>query len=431
MRSLARFRFAPPLGASCGSRSLASRCSKKNSIALAHPGIAPTITFCLCVLLTATYYSSAQLSPDAADKFRQASEAMRAGNLDAAAAGFAEVVKQAPTFAEAHFNLGLVLEEQAHHTEAISSFEKALSLKPRLHGANLFLGVPHYKLNEFDQALAALKKEAAAYPKDAHAWMWVGVVSLAKDRPEEAAAALDQAAKLAPTDVDILYHRGRAHLLVSKNSYAEMFKADPKSWRVRQVIAQANAEAERHIDAIAEYEAAIKLAPRQPGLHEELGSEYRNAGKPQEAEAAFQEELEIDPYNVLARYKLGVLAVERNDGAKAKELIVEALRQKPGLRHADYNLGRAEMQIGNDTVAVEHFQLATKTETDPDVLQQSWFQLGIVYRRLHRMPEAQQAMANFQKLKDQEAENSQKQLKRFQVQQESAAQPTDHDPSPN
>jgi tetratricopeptide (TPR) repeat protein len=378
-----------------------------------------------------TLDSSAQVAPDVAEKFRDASEAMRSGNLDEATAGFAAIVKQAPTFAEAHFNLGLVREEQGHHDEAIASFEKALSLKPRLHGANLFLGVAHYKLNQFDQALAALRKEATAYPKDAGAWMWLGVVALAKDRPEEAAEALDKAAQLAPADVDILYHRGQAHLLVSKNSYAKMFEADPKSWRVRQVLAQANAEAERHTDAIAEYEAAIKLAPKQPGLHEELGSEYRNAGKPQEAEAAFLQELEIDPYNVLARYKLGVLAVERNDGAKAKELIEAALRQKPGLRHADYNLGRAEMQIGNDTVAAEHFQQATKTETDPEVLQQSWFQLGIVYRRLHRMPEAQQAMATFQKLKDQEAENSQKQLKRFQVQQESVAQPSDHDPSPN
>src|SRR5882672_8685955 len=373
----------------------------------------------------------AQVAPAVSETFRQASEAMRAGNLDEAVAGFSSVVKQAPTFSEAHFNLGLAYAELGRHNEAIVSFEKALALKPKLRGANLFLGVAHYKLNQFDTALADLKKEAVAYPKDAGAWMWLGVVDLARDHPEEAAEALDKAAKLAPNDVDILYHRGRAHLLVSKNSYSRMFATDPKSWRVHQVLAQANAEADHSTDAIAEYEEAIKLAPTQPGLHEELGSEYRNAGKPQEAEAAFLQELEIDPYNVLARYKLGVLAVERNDGAQAKKLIEEALRQKPGLRHADYNLGRAEMQIGNDAVAADHFQQATKTESDPEVLQQSWFQLGIVCRRLHRMPEAQQAMATFQKLKDQEAENSQKQLKRFQVQQESVAQPTDHDPSPN
>ena len=372
----------------------------------------------VAVALSSGCAAHAQLAPAADQAFRQASEAMRQGDLNAAGEGFASVTKLAPAFAEGYMNLGLVRGEQGKQDEAIHNFEKALALKPRLRGANLFLGVANYKLNQFDKALVALKKETAAYPKDAGAWMWLGVIELAKDQPEAAAAALDKAALLAPKDVDILYHRGQAHLLVSKNSYNQMFTADPKSWRVRQVLAQANAEAERHIDAIAEYQEAIKLAPTQPGLHEELGSEFRNAGKPQEAEAAFLKELEIDPYNYLARYKLGVLAVERNDGAKAKELIEGALKLKSDLRHADYNLGRAEMQIGNDAVAAEHFQKATATESDPEVLQQAWFQLGIVYRRMKRMPEAQQAMATFQKLKDQEAESSQKKLKNFQVRQD-------------
>ena len=379
----------------------------------------------LALLFCAIAPSHAQVEPESAAKFREASQAMRSGDLQSAGDGFAEVVKLSPSFAEAHFNLGLVREEQGRLDEAIASFEKALVLKPRLHGANLFLAVARYKQNHFDQALAAARKETAAYPKDSAAWMWEGVIQLAMDRPEEAAASLDKAATLAPDNVDVLYHRGQAHLLVSKNSYGKMFKADPKSWRVRQVLAQANADAERHLDAIAEYQEAIKLAPTQPGLHEELGSEFRSAGKPQEAEAEFERELEIDPYNVLARYKLGVLAIERNDGARAKELIEAALKQKPGLRHSDYNLGRAEMLLGQDENALKHLLQATATETDPEVLQQSWFQLGIVYRRLHRMGEAQQAIATFQKLKNEEAEKSQEQLKKFKVQQDpEVAQPT-------
>src|SRR6266850_4256372 len=131
---------------------------------------------------------------------------------------------------------------------------------------HLFLGIAYFRLNQMDKALAAIQKESVSYPKDAHAWMWLGVGRLAEDKPEEAAEALDKAATLAPDDMDILYHRGRAHLLVSKNSYAKMFKAGPKSWRVHQVLAQANAEADRHMDAVAEYQAAIKLAPTQPGL---------------------------------------------------------------------------------------------------------------------------------------------------------------------
>src|SRR5882762_10156991 len=121
----------------------------------------------------------AQVAPAVSETFRQASEAMRSGNLDQAVAGFSSVVKLAPTFSEAHFNLGLAYAELGRHNEAIVSFEKALALKPKLRGANLFLGVAHYKLNQFDTALADLKKEAVTYPKDAGAWMWLGVVDLA------------------------------------------------------------------------------------------------------------------------------------------------------------------------------------------------------------------------------------------------------------
>jgi tetratricopeptide (TPR) repeat protein len=388
---------------------------------------------CLAILALCDVTPSlcSQASPQGSEQFRQASEAMRRGDLDAAGDGFAAATKATPTFAEAHFNLGLVREEQGRMEEAATSLQKALTLKPQLHGANLFLAVAYYRMNRFEPALTAIRKETAAYPKDAPAWMWLGVIQLAADHPEEAAAALDKAAKLEPDDVDIMYHRGQAHLLVSKDSYGKMFKTDPKSWRVRQVLAQASAEADRHVDAIAEYEAAIKLAPTQPGLHEELGSELRDAGKPEEAEAAFERELEINPFNVLARYKLGVLAIEKGDGARAKQFIQAALQQKPGLRHADYNLGRAEMLLGEEASAMECFRRATNSETDGEVLQQSWYQLGIVYRRLHRMNEAQQAMATFQRLKDDAAEKSQEQLKKFKVLQDSdVAQPAESPSDP-
>ena len=348
---------------------------------------------------------------------------MRTGNLDTAADGFAAVIKQAPSFAEAHFNLGLVNQERGHYEEAIGNFQKALTLKPRLHGANLFLGITEFRLNELVKAHTAVARETVNFPQDAAAWMWLGVVCLAQDKPEEAAAALDKAARLKPDDQDILYHRGRAHLLVSKNSYAEMFKVNPNSWLVHRVLGQANAEAERHLDAITEYEAAIKLAPTQPGLHEELGSEYRNANKFPEAEQAFKRELEIDPYNVLAKYKLGAIALEEGDAARAKELMEAALAVKPNLAHADYNLGRAEMMLGQDEAAMAHLQKATAEDTDPEVVEQAWYQLGTIYRRLHRMDEARNAMATFQKLKDEAAEKSQKRLEKFRVEHPEAPPP--------
>jgi tetratricopeptide (TPR) repeat protein len=345
---------------------------------------------------------------------------MQQGNLEEAGVGFAAIVKQSPAFAEAHFNLGLVRQEQGHYEEAIASFRKALSLKPRLHGANLFLGISEFRVNRLDEASAAIKKETVSFPKDANAWMWLGVLSLARDHPEEAVDALDKADKLKPGDPDILYHRGRAHLLVSKDSYAEMFKVDPQSWRVHRVLAQANAEADRHVDAIAEYEVAIQLAPTQPGLHEELGSEYLQTNKISEAETAFRRELEINPHNVLATYKLGVIGVQQGDGAKAKEFIEAAQRVKPGLLHLDYNRGRAEMLLGNDASAIENFERAVKTDPDLEVVAQAWYQLGTAYRHLHRMDDARIALATYQQLKDEAAKKSQTSLEKYQAEHPSA-----------
>lgn len=362
-------------------------------------------------------FAFAQSSPKAnvAAEFNQGIAAMREGKLDEAKASFASVVKEQPEFAEAHFNLGLANEEQGDQEAAAASFQKALALKPHLHGANLFLGIAEFRLNHLDKARAAVMKETISYPKAADAWMWLGVVCLAQDHPADAADALDKAAKLKPDDQEILYHRGRAHLLVSKNSYAEMFKVDPESWLVHRVLAQADAEAERHTDAIAEYEAAIRLAPMQVGLHEELGSEYRAVNKIPEAEAAFQDELKIDPHNVLARYKLGAIEVEKGDGAQGKQLIEAAQSGKPNLVHLDYNLGRAEMLLGNYSEAAAHFEKAVKTDKDLEIIEQSWYQLGTSYRHLRRMDEARNAMATYQQLKDEAAKKSQQQLENFRV----------------
>ena len=380
------------------------------------------------LLLTGVSRLSGQTDPAINDKFRKATEAMRAGKLDEAGEGFAFIAKSAPAFAEAFFNLGLVREEQGQNEEAITNFEKALTLKPRLHGANLFLGVAQFRLNQSERAIAAFRKEISAYPKDASAWMWLGVAELVNEQAEQAADALDKAAKLDPANIDILYHRGRAHLLVSQNSYEKMFKVDPHSWRVHQVLGQMAAEAERHEDAIAQYEAAIKLAPAQSGLHEELAGEYHAAARIPEAEAAYRQELQIDPHNVVARYRLGVLLVGIHDAARGKDLIEAALREKPGLADADYHLGRAEMMLGNDAAAVEYLKRATSEDSDFEIIQQAWYQLGIVYRRLHRMEEASQALATFQKLKAAEDADLQRNLSKYKNRQE--PDPSEPPPAP-
>src|SRR6185437_11230085 len=98
-----------------------------------------------------------------------------------------------------------------------------------------------------------------------------------------------------------------------------------------------------------------------------------------------------------------------------------AQKEKPDLVHLDYNLGRAEMLLNNDAAAASHFEQTVKTDSDPEVVEQAWFQLGTAYRRLHWMDEARNAMATYQQLKNQEATKSQKALENYRQQHPDAA----------
>src|SRR5262249_48687719 len=143
----------------------------------------------------------------------------------------------------AYFNLGLALFQQGHLDDALPALTKAVTLAPKLRGANLFLGIVKYRTNDYPGAIAALKHEIQVSPSDPKAYMWLGVTELAAGDAVAASSALDKAAQLSPNDVDVLYHRGRAHMLVSKDSYEQMYKAAPDSWRVHQALAQSFVEA--------------------------------------------------------------------------------------------------------------------------------------------------------------------------------------------
>jgi tetratricopeptide (TPR) repeat protein len=328
-------------------------------------------------------------------------QALRSGDASKAVEEFRTATRLQPRFAEAWLNLGLALEQSGDAPEARTALEKAAALKPTLRGAHLFLGILEYQANQFDKAEAALQRETELSPKDAHAWMWLGVDELAEAHPEAAAAALDTAARLAPDDADILYHRGRAHLLVSQTSYQKMFKLDPDSFRVHEVLGQADAEADRTAEAIGEYKLALQRAPHEAGLHEALGDLYWTNGKMELAEPEYLAELKIDPNSVTANYKLGGMRVIAGNPAGAIEPLQHAIALDPAFDKAYYYLGRAYVDMGKDADGITNLERAGKAPNDETLNTLAWYQLARVYKRAHRVDDADAALSRFRALRAQ------------------------------
>lgn len=122
--------------------------------------------------------------------------------------------------------MGLAQLKQGKLADAADSLQTALQRNPKAPGASMFRGIVYFQMNRLGQARVALQQEIDLDQDNAEPLMWLGITELAAGNPEKAVGPLDKAAELSPKDINILDYRGRAHLLVSKDSYARMYARD-------------------------------------------------------------------------------------------------------------------------------------------------------------------------------------------------------------
>lgn len=345
-----------------------------------------------------------QTSPnmEARQALEQGGQEMTQGHYTEAVADYTTVTRALPQFAEGYMNLGLALQQSGQLDAARAALQRALTLKPALRGANLFLGIIAYRQNRYASAETSLLHETQLDPRNAKAFMWLGVCYLAQDKPQSAIPPLDKAYALDPSDTDILYHRGQAYLQVSNASFAAMFSLNRDSMRVHQVLAEAYATGYRTQQAIGEFELTVKMAPHEPGLHEELADQYWVAGELDKAAAAYRDELRIDPYSVTAMYKLGSLLVIDRDPLEGTEYLRSALRAEPSLADAHYYLGTGLMSLDRSQEAADEFRKAIAVDPAADRAMSSYYKLAMLYRKLNDAQQAQGAMQNFLRMKTQQ-----------------------------
>ena len=355
--------------------------------------------------------------------FQRGAAAMRSGHVSEAEAAFREAVKLAPSVADAHLDLGLVLGREGKLDEAIASLQQAIRLNPELEGAHMFLGIFLHQANRQDEARAALQQEIDHHPNNAEALTWLGMVELAAGHPERAVGPFDRAAALQPDDLNILEYRGRAHNLVARDSYARMARLDPGSWHVHRVQAELYADEGRHTDAIAEYEAAIKLEGRNPDLYEGLGDEYRKTSQLDAARRAYAKELELSPQNAVAMYDLGSTEVESGDNADGVPLLQAMMTGFPGSPVAEYYLGRGLAAQGKDAEAVTWLEKSAAGDPAGEVGKRSYYELARVYRKLQRTDDAQKAVAEYNRIREAQDKKDAKQVEDWRKLSTPAAEP--------
>lgn len=217
--------------------------------------------------------------------------AHRAGNLQNAAAIYRDMIRRWPAHPDALYLLGLVVQKNGDHAEAIRLFSAATAVNPKFARAHLQLGFSLNATGQTKAAAAAFRTAAAAEPILAEAHHQLGNTLRALKCWPEALASLREATRLAPTD--------------------NLF------WLSRGVACMSS---QRLDEAVECFQQAVRLKPSLPEAHEILAQALISGQRTDVAREHLKEALRLRPNFAEAYHDLGRLCVEEG-------LLAEAARQ--------------------------------------------------------------------------------------------------------
>jgi Flp pilus assembly protein TadD len=191
--------------------------------------------------------------PNVADLEAVASDYVLLKDYPDADKWFTKAVEWNPQDELGWYYLGRTKYNENRFEEAISAFQKCLTLKPKDVKAEDNLGLSYEGLNQIEEALAAYRSAISwqldAPVKDAGPYLDLGSLLVDNGRPSEALENLRQAATIAPGDFRMHRALGKAYVHLNETAKAR-----------------------------AELEQAVKLAPEDAPVHFMLAQVYRKLG---------------------------------------------------------------------------------------------------------------------------------------------------------
>lgn len=355
----------------------------------------------LLLLLSASLLQGAGTSSEAV--FAKAAQALAAGDLEAAARGFRQVLKAQPNHVGALGNLGVVYSRMERTAEAIDLYRRALRLSPNEPGLWLNLGLAQLKLEDY----------AAAKPWFAR----VNRSSLASDQSKELLATCqiytgETSAALAslealPRSSGVLFLLAVGYLKAKQRDkaqavLAELLTSGTSPAQAQFLLGKAYAENALFDEAIAAFIKAAELEPKLPAVHLELGKAYLGTRYDPAAERELRAALIQNPNDPEPSYYLGALLVRLARETEAIPLLDHARSARPNGWGAYYYLGRAHLQLGHATLAVPLLENAVRLNPDEGAI---YYQLARAYQSSGRPVDAQRSRARLTELRHRAGED--------------------------
>lgn len=335
--------------------------------------------------------------------FRSAQEALKSGNTTAAAREFQAVLAIDPKNVDARGNLGVMQFLQGEWASAAEQFQEVLKAQPNLAKVQAYLGMCQKRLGRTDEARRLLEKSFHGLQGAVQTRAGLDLVEILYqagdiDKAHDVVRVLERAD---PTDAEVLYTAYRIYTDEANHARDSLAMAAPDSAQMHELMAQHLVNEGDLVSAVAQYQKALAINPKLPGVHFELGEAILqnslSASAVDEAEEQFRIALAENPGNANAEYGLAKIAAERRDWKDAIAHYSRALQFRPDYANAHLGLGAALQEVSEPDEARQHLLAASQLDPlNPRV----HYRLSVLFRSMGREADADHELSLFNKLKE-------------------------------
>ncbi len=284
-----------------------------------------------------------------------------------------------------YFMRGSVLYEQNRIPEAAADWQKAIAIAPNLYEAHLNLALAYSEMctpaRQLDRALAEADTAVRLKPDVGEAHRVRGDLLRQLGKPDQAIAEFQTALKLSPSDPLVYDSLANAYAVVEQNEEAQAARRQSVALReqaarsgeqpldTRLALGDAYLNVGDYGRALAEYQAAEKLAPKDTRVYRGLANAYYWQKNWADSERQYQRWLDAAPNDANAHLLYGLLLIEQKRTTTAADQIQQAAKLSPCSADAHLLLATMYYDQNDETQAITELKAATAIDPqNPDAL---------------------------------------------------------------
>jgi tetratricopeptide (TPR) repeat protein len=183
-----------------------------------------------------------------------------------------------------------------------------------------------YNQGKFDEVLTKCAKAIALNPNDYRPHAIAGLAWVAQWKMKNASTAFATVIRLQPQRKEFYVLKAKADISLGAGDEAiagcrKALELDPNYGEAYAAIGEAlEHDEERHAEAVAAYQSALKHNPELFSVYDSLGQLFVNVKDDKRAEEVYRQGMAADPKHMGGRFQLGRLLVKQGKLIEARKL---------------------------------------------------------------------------------------------------------------